>query len=112
LAKKKKPTAAEQARAAFDADPPPPVSDAALAQLIKQRPVVETQRPPPRRLIGRDEMLSLVPYTYPALIDLMKRGLFPRARLIGKKLGWLEEEYEQWRVNLPLQRWKGEDDET
>jgi len=103
LARKKKPTAAE---------PPLPTSDAALAQLIKQRPVGEPQRPPPRRMIGRDEMLALVPYTYPALIELMKRGLFPRARVIGKKLCWPEEEYEQWRVNLPFQRWKGEDDET
>jgi prophage regulatory protein len=107
-------TAAEQARSTFDADPSPP-SDAELADLIQQqRPIVETQRPPPSHcILSREEILARVPVTYPILIEMMKQGRFPRARKVGaKKLGWFEEEYLQWRANLPLQKWKGDDDET
>src|SRR5262245_19360785 len=75
LAKKKKPsppgrarkkTAAEQARSTFDADPPP-LTDAELAELIQQqRPIVETQRPPPSQcILSREEILARVPLTYP-----------------------------------------------
>jgi len=108
-------TPAAQAGTAFD--PFPTLSDAELTDLVHQpRRIVETERPPPPRIIGREEMLRLVPLSFPKLIDEMVARRFPRARKISpQKIGWLEEEYMAWRANLPLQTYKGDkklDDET
>jgi predicted DNA-binding transcriptional regulator AlpA len=61
-----------------------------------------------RKLIGKSTVLERVPVTYPTIWSLMKKGLFPRSRILGGKICWLESEIDQWMEELPKRRFKGE----
>lgn len=55
------------------------------------------------RLIGKRELLSLVPYTIQHIYRMEKRSRFPkRVRLSENRVAWLESEVRDWiaaRVN-------------
>ena len=60
------------------------------------------------RLISKHEVLDRVGVTYPTLWSWMRRGAFPRSRELGGKVCWLESEIEDWIVNRPVRRLKGD----
>jgi prophage regulatory protein len=104
--KRRKPTAAERARAAFDPDPASPID--AAAPPPSERVVVEQARPPPR-LLSKAEVLALVPVSYPCLWAMMVRGEFPRARRLSpnsNRVAWLADEVSAWIESRPVQKLK------
>jgi predicted DNA-binding transcriptional regulator AlpA len=107
--KRRKPTAAERARAAFDPDPTAQID--AAAPPPSERVVVEQARPPPPRLLSKAEVLALVPVSYPCLWAMMRRGEFPRGRKLApgsNRVAWRESEVLKWIENLPPQKLKGD----
>jgi prophage regulatory protein len=49
------------------------------------------------RLIGRDELLSIIPYTVQHVLRLEKAGAFPkRVRVGGNRVAWVESEIQAW----------------
>jgi predicted DNA-binding transcriptional regulator AlpA len=60
------------------------------------------------RLISRPELLDRVNLTFPSVWKLMRAGEFPRSRLIGGHVVWLESEIDEYIASLPLQRYKGD----
>jgi prophage regulatory protein len=107
MSSKKKPSAAAQARAALDPDPPEPSSDIPLPD---RGAIVERARPPPR-LLSRHEVLARVCVSYPTIWTWMCEDKFPRAREMATgRIAWLESEIEAWIENLPVRKLKGDDE--
>jgi predicted DNA-binding transcriptional regulator AlpA len=55
----------------------------------------------PVRLLFKNELLKIVPYSYSTIWDLMNKGKFPRSRKLGGKAVWLADEVEEFLRNLP-----------
>jgi predicted DNA-binding transcriptional regulator AlpA len=54
------------------------------------------------KLISRKQMLARIgDVSYPTIWKLMKRGLFPRPRLFGRRAFWVEAEVDGYLANLP-----------
>ena len=60
------------------------------------------------RLIHKPEVLDKVGVTYSTIWTWMRRGQFPRARVVGGKSAWVEDEIEAWLKQLPVRRLKGD----
>jgi predicted DNA-binding transcriptional regulator AlpA len=73
---------------------------------------VSYPRPPPLAgeplLLSKAEVTTLVGRSYQHLWSLMRRGEFPRSRLVGTRPMWLRNEIEEWIASLPLVRLKGD----
>ena len=62
----------------------------------------------PASLLSRHEIVALSGFTYPWLWQMMRRGLFPRGRIVGGKTMWLSTEVEAWLAELPIRPLKGD----
>jgi predicted DNA-binding transcriptional regulator AlpA len=75
---------------------------------------VSYPRPPPLAggslLLSKAEVCAAVGRSYQHLWVLMRRGEFPRSRLVGTRPMWLRNEIEAWIAALPLVRLKGDND--
>jgi predicted DNA-binding transcriptional regulator AlpA len=60
------------------------------------------------RLLSKPEVLDRVGVTYQTIWAWMRTGKFPRSRVIGGKICWLENEIEAWMKALPKSRLKGD----
>jgi predicted DNA-binding transcriptional regulator AlpA len=67
--------------------------------------------PPGLRLLNKSEVCAVVGASYPTLWAMMRRGEFPRSRVVGGKSMWLSSEVEAWLAGLPLRRLKGDGDQ-
>ena len=66
-------------------------------------------RPSPRKLLTRPEVLGLVRYSYSSLWTMMRRDEFPRSVRLGRnKIGWYEDEVAAWIEARPRQALKGD----
>lgn len=78
----------------------------------RQRPITKSviaDKPPPgTRLLSKHDVLLRVNRTYPTIWHWMQRGLFPRAKDVNGRPGWLESEIEAWIAALPTARIKGD----
>jgi predicted DNA-binding transcriptional regulator AlpA len=63
-----------------------------------------------RLLLSKAEVCAAVGRSYQHLWTLMRRGEFPRSRLVGTRPMWLRHEIEEWIASLPVVRLKGDDD--
>ena len=63
----------------------------------------------PFRFIFRSEVCARIGVTFPTIWDWMQRGQFPRARDVGGRPGWIESEINEWILNRPLRRYKGDE---
>src|SRR5262249_16692859 len=61
-----------------------------------------------RLLLSKAEVTNLVGKSYQHLWVLMRRGEFPRSRLVGTAPMWVRNEIEAWIANLPVVRLKGD----
>ena len=61
-----------------------------------------------RLLLSKAEVTSLVGRSYQHIWTLMRRGDFPRSRLVGTRPMWLRNEIEAWVAALPVVRLKGD----
>lgn len=64
----------------------------------------------PERLISKSEVLARVGASYPSIWEWMRQGRFPRSRELGGRVAWLESEINDWIVNRPIRRLKGDPD--
>jgi predicted DNA-binding transcriptional regulator AlpA len=64
------------------------------------------------RLLSRREVIDRVGVSYPTLWSWMRAGKFPRSRVIGGKIAWLDFEIERWIMDLPIKPLKGDDAEA
>ena len=62
----------------------------------------------PASLLSRHEIVALSGFTYPWLWQMMRRGLFPRGRVVGGKTMWLASEVQDWLDTLPVRPLKGD----
>ena len=62
----------------------------------------------PASLLNRHEIVALSGFSYPWLWQMMRRGLFPRGRVVGGKTMWLSTEVEAWLAELPIRPLKGD----
>ena len=60
------------------------------------------------RLVFKPEVLDRVGVTYQTIWQWMRRNEFPRSRVIGGKICWLEDEIEDWMRALPVKHLKGD----
>jgi predicted DNA-binding transcriptional regulator AlpA len=59
------------------------------------------------RLLSKKEVLARIPVTYPTIWNWMRKGTFPRARIISAtKAGWLESEINEWIRARPERNYK------
>jgi prophage regulatory protein len=63
----------------------------------------------PLQLLTRHEVVAVTGVTYPTLWDWMRKGKFPRSRIVGGKSAWLASEVEAWLAALPVRPLKGDD---
>jgi predicted DNA-binding transcriptional regulator AlpA len=81
------------------------------AQLAAEAFKEEEQEAQPR-LLTKPEVLKRVGLTFPTIWKRMRSGTFPRARVNGGKVVWLETEIDTWMKSLPLQKYKGDPEEA
>ncbi len=61
------------------------------------------------RLLTKKQLLEIVPFSYPTIWGLMRRGAFPKALRIGaQKVAWREDEVRAWVDSRPRQNLKGD----
>ncbi len=75
--------------------------------------VVHAPRGPPAiRLLDKADILVLTGMSFPTIWSWMRRGQFPRSRIIGRgrqsKSVWRSDEVEAWLANLPVRSLKGD----
>jgi excisionase family DNA binding protein len=62
------------------------------------------------RLLSKPEVCDRIGVSYQTIWTWMRRNEFPRSRVIGGKICWLESEIEAWMKALPKSRLKGDDE--
>jgi predicted DNA-binding transcriptional regulator AlpA len=62
----------------------------------------------PASLLSRHEVVALSGFTYPWIWTMMRRGQFPRSRIVGGKSMWLASEIQGWLDKLPVRPLKGD----
>jgi predicted DNA-binding transcriptional regulator AlpA len=82
---------------------PPQKRAKQFAAALPPQPPLITQPPKPDRLLDRNELQRMIPFTYPTIWKWMREGNFPRAKNTGGKITWLESEVEEWIKSRPLQ---------
>ena len=76
-----------------------------------ERSLHAARAPPARlgaRLLSKREVLAIVGVSYPTVWSWMRRGTFPRSRVVGGKSMWVSTEIESWMAALPRCRLKGD----
>ena len=84
-------------------------STAATPSRDPDRQHVHAARAPPGiRLLDKPEVLEITGVTFPTIWAWMRRGEFPRSRIVGGKSMWLSTEVEAWLAALPVRKLKGD----
>ncbi len=76
----------------------------------RERAVGRAQGPP--RLLSKAEVIRIVGFSFPSIWTWMRKGAFPRSRIVGGKSMWRSDEVEAWLAALPIRRLKGDDAEV
>ena len=84
--------------------PIPRVARATSADILPAR------EPAPDRLVFKGELLERTGLSFPTIWSMMRKGEFPRSRVVGGKSAWLAREVDSWFAALPRRRLKGDDD--
>ena len=61
---------------------------------------------PPERLVSKGELLERTGLSFPTIWQMMRRGEFPLARVVGGKSMWLSSDVDAWIKSLPLRKYK------
>ena len=90
-----------------DDDPPPPSPPSGELRLLDE---VRARGPPSdeNRLLSKHEVTRLVGRSYQHIWSLMRRGKFPRSRLLGSRPVWVKAEIDAWIASLPIVHLKGD----
>jgi predicted DNA-binding transcriptional regulator AlpA len=60
------------------------------------------------RLFDKREILAITNVTFPTIWAWMRKGTFPRSRVVGGKSMWLSTDIEAWLATLPVRKLKGD----
>jgi predicted DNA-binding transcriptional regulator AlpA len=60
------------------------------------------------RLLSRPEILAIANVTYQTIWAWMRKGEFPRSRIVGGKSMWLSTEVDSWLAGLQVRPLKGD----
>ena len=60
------------------------------------------------RLMSKHEVCDVVGASFPTIWQWMRDGKFPRSRKLGGKTCWLASAVENWIINRPVKRIKGD----
>jgi predicted DNA-binding transcriptional regulator AlpA len=82
--------------------PPSQRSCAVPASYVRKAAALKAANLPCQRLLTKPEVMAITGTSYPTIWDWMRKGKFPRARIVGGKSMWLLSEVEQWLAALPL----------
>jgi predicted DNA-binding transcriptional regulator AlpA len=61
-------------------------------------------------LVFKGELLERVGVSFPTIWSWMRKGEFPRARVVGGQSAWLSSEIDAWIAALPVRRYKDDPD--
>jgi len=84
--------------------PSPPSGELRLLDEVRARGPPSDEN----RLLSKHEVTRLVGRSYQHIWVLMRRGEFPRSRLLGSRPVWLKSEIDAWVAALPVVRLKGD----
>jgi predicted DNA-binding transcriptional regulator AlpA len=104
---------AAKLKAAADKKQPPWLQYAALTapteiKIAKQQSDKPYWAQGPPRLLSKSEVTEIARASYVTIWSWMRRGEFPRSRIVGGKSMWLSTEIEAWLAALPVRRLKGD----
>jgi predicted DNA-binding transcriptional regulator AlpA len=60
------------------------------------------------RLLDRHQVCAIVGASYPSVWEWMRKGTFPRSRVVGGKTKWFSTDIDAWMAALPIRRLKGD----
>jgi len=60
------------------------------------------------RLMSKHEVCDVIGVSFPTIWDWMRKDTFPRSRELGGKTCWLASEVEEWIINRPVKKLKGD----
>jgi predicted DNA-binding transcriptional regulator AlpA len=60
------------------------------------------------QLLSRHQVCAMTRLSYPLIWARMRQGTFPRSRSVGGCAYWLRHEVENWIMELPVRRLKGD----
>jgi predicted DNA-binding transcriptional regulator AlpA len=60
------------------------------------------------RLLSKPEVLAVSGCSFPTLWEMMRRGDFPRSRILGGRSMWLSTDIDKWLAKLPVRPLKGD----
>jgi predicted DNA-binding transcriptional regulator AlpA len=79
-------------------------------RVAKKKIEEENREQQAARLLSKRQVLARVCVTYPSIWKWMREGKFPRSRVIGGKIVWLESEINDFINGLPIRRLKGDEE--
>jgi prophage regulatory protein len=62
------------------------------------------------RLLFKPEVIERTGLSFPTIWGLMRKGEFPRSRIVGGRSAWLSSEIDAWIRRLPVRKLKGDPD--
>ena len=85
-------------------------SNAGTAQVVRPRKAITTKpaKSPDVRLMAKAEILEITGVSFPTIWAWMRRGVFPRSRIVGGRCRWLSSDVQTWLEGLPVRRYKGD----
>jgi predicted DNA-binding transcriptional regulator AlpA len=60
------------------------------------------------KLVCKPEVLDRCGVAYVTLWGWMQQGKFPRSRVVGREIFWVESEIDQWILSRPIAPLKGD----
>ena len=60
------------------------------------------------RLLYKSEIIEVTGLSYVSVWSLMRKGAFPRSRIVGGQSAWLQSEVTSWLRGLPKRKLKGD----
>jgi len=69
---------------------------------------IASQSEDPPRLISKAEGMNIVGLSFPTIWEWMRLGKFPRSRVCGARVKWIEAEVIAWVNSLPERKLKGD----
>jgi predicted DNA-binding transcriptional regulator AlpA len=78
------------------------------ATYIRRAKALKKLNLPGQRLLSKPEVMAITGVSFPSLWAWMRKGAFPRSRVMQGKSMWLQSEIESWIASLPVRPLKGD----
>lgn len=78
------------------------------AHVLPARKPTTKPAKPDIRLMAKSEVLAITGVSFPTVWAWMRKGAFPRSRIVGGRSRWLSSDIDAWLEALPVRRLKGD----